>query len=69
MMAPSGYCIASILQANAFALDLFEQEREGKVPFTRAVIQPLGRSAKTTLLDAPATSADVKDKLSAFKGG
>ena len=54
---------------DAFVLDLFEKAREGKIPVTRAVIQSFGRSARATLLDASATSADLKEKLSAFKAG
>ena len=54
---------------DAFVLDLFEKAREGKIPVTRAVIQSFGRSARATFLDASAASADLKEKLSAFKAG
>ena len=68
-LPPSECCTFSILQVDAFVLDLFEKAREGKISVTRAVIQSFGRSARATLLDASATSADLKEKLWAFKAG
>ena len=41
----------------------------GQDPVTRAAIQSFDRSAKAVLLDASAISADLKEKLLAFKAG
>ena len=58
-----------MLQVDALVLDLFEKVREGEILVTRPVIQSFGRSARATLLDAFATSADLEEKLSALKAG
>ena len=54
---------------DALALDLFEKARNAKISVTRDVIRCFGRSAKTTLLKAPTTSADVRERLNDFKAG
>ena len=54
---------------DALALDLFEKARKAKISVTRDVIRSFGRSAKTTLLKAPTTSADVRERLNDFKAG
>ena len=56
-------------QLDALALDLFEKARKAKISVTRDVIRSFGRSTKTTLLKAPATSADVRERLNDFKAG
>ena len=56
-------------QLDALALDLFEKARKAKISVTRDVIRSFGRSTKTTLLKAPATSADVRERLKDFKAG
>ena len=56
-------------QLDALALDLFEKARKAKISVTRDVIRSFGRSAKTTLLKAPTTSADVRERLNDFKAG
>ena len=54
---------------DALALDLFEKARKAKISVTRDVIRSFGRSAKTTLLKASTTSADVRERLNDFKAG
>lgn len=56
-------------QVDQITLSLLEKAREAKISVTRDAIRSFGRSARETLLAAPASSAALKAKLKEFKAG